>query len=260
MKNLLTLFILTTFALGVQAQITLKFESQPATWTLFGNGTGDSTDFRTIANPNSSGINVSDSVLKFKVNSNAEVFAGAFTDSFGPFVFTQANHMVTMMVHKSVVSDCAVKFEAPGTSIAPIEIKVPNTVTGQWEMLTFDFTAAIGVNFTRLVLFPDFPATRTSGSDNYLDNVVIAGGTTSINRISGELLKMYPNPTNDVLTVEYPAMTGIVVSDMMGNTINQVKLLSADRESIAVANLSAGVYFVTVKTNDGVYTTKFVKN
>ena len=73
------------------------------------------------------------------------------------------------MVHKDVISDCAFKLEGPGGFAH--EVKVPNTVTNQWEKLTFDFTADIGKEVARIVFFPDFPAARTAGSMNYFDNI-----------------------------------------------------------------------------------------
>jgi hypothetical protein len=166
------LFVLSLFLFSVSVfgQATVDFDTtgQSFTWTVFANGTGDSSDFGVIPNPNPSGINTSANVVKFKVNTDAAVFAGAFTDNVS-FTLTADNSKPSIMFHKDVISDCAFKFEGPGGYAK--EVKVPNTLTNQWEKLTFDFTADIGKTVTRIVVFPDFPATRTAGSMNYFDNI-----------------------------------------------------------------------------------------
>lgn len=168
MKKFLVIPLLL-FSVSLFAQSTIDFETVGLdyNWVVFANGTGDSTDFEILANPNSSGINTSATVAKFKVNTNAEVFAGVWSDSL-TYVVTADNAYPTIMVHKDVISDCAFKLEGPGLNH---EVKVPNTVTGAWEKLTFDFSADIGKTVTRIVFFPDFPATRTAGSLTYFDNI-----------------------------------------------------------------------------------------
>jgi hypothetical protein len=73
------------------------------------------------------------------------------------------------MVYKDVISNFNLKLEfvEPGTH----DVNVPNTVTNQWEKLTFDYTADIGKTVKRITIIPDFPATRTAGSMNYFDNI-----------------------------------------------------------------------------------------
>jgi uncharacterized surface protein with fasciclin (FAS1) repeats len=51
------------------------------------------------------------------------------------------------------------------------ELKVSNTVTNQWEKLTFDLSELVGYSYNRIVIFPDFPDTRTSGTTVYIDNI-----------------------------------------------------------------------------------------
>lgn len=169
MKRLFVLSMVL-FSVSLFAQSTIDFDTtgQSYAWTVFANGTGDPSDFGVIPNPNPSGINTSANVVKFKVNADAAVFAGAFTDNVS-FTVTAENSKPSIMFHKDVISDCAFKFEGPGGYSK--EIKVPNTVTGQWEKLTFDFSTEIGQTVTRIVVFPDFPATRTAGSMNYFDNI-----------------------------------------------------------------------------------------
>lgn len=169
MKKFLVIPLLL-FSFSLFAQSTIDFETTGLdyNWVVFANGTGDSTDFEILANPNPSGINTSATVAKFKVNADADPWAGVWSDSL-TFEVTADNAFPTIMVHKDVISDCAFKLEGPG-GLAH-EVKVPNTVTGAWEKLTFDFSADIGKTVTRIVFFPDFPASRTAGSLTYFDNI-----------------------------------------------------------------------------------------
>jgi uncharacterized surface protein with fasciclin (FAS1) repeats len=124
-----------------------------------------------IPNPDKSGINTSEQVLKFKVNDGADPWAGAYSDSYAPFEITENSHTVTMMVWKSVISPVGFKVEASTNGGPVTELKVSNTVVNQWEKITFDLSSLVGYSYDRIVIFPDFPATRTSGTTVYIDNI-----------------------------------------------------------------------------------------
>jgi uncharacterized surface protein with fasciclin (FAS1) repeats/predicted lipoprotein with Yx(FWY)xxD motif len=157
-----------------KAAFPIDFETMTdAVWNVFANGAGADDDFMVIANPDKTGINTSDNVLKFKVNDGADPWAGAFSDSYAPVEFTEQSHIVTMMVWKSVISPVAFKVEASTNGGPVTEVKVSNTVVNQWEKLTFDMSALVGYSYDRIVIFPDFPATRTSGTTVYIDNIAI---------------------------------------------------------------------------------------
>lgn len=93
--------------------------------------------------------------------------------------------------------------------------------------------------------------------------------TTGINQlgIKDEELRIYPNPTSAVLNVEglmLNANSTLVISDMLGNTVKQIKVQNSGVPSgsfrIAVSDLSEGVYFLRVETNDGAVIKKIIKN
>ena len=139
---------------------------------MFANGAGSADDFMVISNPDKSGNNTSDKVLKFKVNDGADPWAGAFSDSYAPFEITATSNTVTMMVWKSVISPVGFKLEASTNGGPVTEVKVSNTVTNQWEKITFDLSSLAGYSYNRIVIFPDFPSSRTSGTTVYIDNIV----------------------------------------------------------------------------------------
>ena len=73
--------------------------------------------------------------------------------------------------------------------------------------------------------------------------------------------RLYPNPVNDVLFIETEVeIEEVVIYDVYGRIQNLRTSESQNlRISVDVANLNSGVYFMMIKTNDGVVTKRFVK-
>lgn len=150
------------------------------TWTVFENN--DNPAIEVIDNPDPTGANTSAKVAKFTARSaasGAASFAGAKTDDIGKFTLDANNSTVKMMVWKSKISDVGFKFEkSDGASTG--EIKVANTVTDQWEELTFDFSAVVGnganSDIEFITIFPDFADDREENII-YFDNIQIGDGS-----------------------------------------------------------------------------------
>jgi len=123
------------------------------------------------------------------------------------------------MVWKPVISDVGIKFaRADGSAL--VEIKVPNTVTNQWEELTFDFTSRIGdpntIDQDQFIFFPDFDlAGRTQNNVVYFDNVTFSEQTAGPGPSDPA-----PTPTvsaGDVISVYSDAYTDIAATDFNPN-------------------------------------------
>lgn len=261
MKTIFTFLFLAVFAIGLNAQfasITFEEANASSVWNQFANAGDAPENMVMAANPDNTGINDSDSCLMFTVLAAADPWVGAWAD-LGDMVFADDNYMMYMMVYKDVITNCAMKVEGGG--IDPIEIKVPNTVTGEWELLTFDFTAAIGQTRTRLVFFPDFPDSRTEGSLCYVDNMGFEdlSSNVSIKHVKNSIMSIYPNPAQEFITVQYPGMKGLTVSNIVGQTVRSRVSTSNYIERIDIADLKAGIYFVTLDTPEGLVTSKFLK-
>jgi hypothetical protein len=186
-RTMMLLAAVTLLAGGAMAQTipsTINFETtgQDWSWTIFENGDNAPTLYEVAANPTVGGINSSATVAKFMVNSNGMPWAGLWSNDLPDFTFSAENCIVKVKVYKDVVSDFLVKFENDNSTVA-FEKKVSNTLTNQWEELTFDFSAWIGTAVTRLVIIPDFPAARTAGSTNYWDDISFNSGTAPVNNV-----------------------------------------------------------------------------
>jgi len=184
---LFVMFFITSMSYAQNAPINFEAGGFGASWTwsVFENGAVPPA-VEIIANPVSGGINTSATVAKFTALQAGAPWAGCQsahgTTDLGEFVLDASNSVIKIMVYKTVISDVGIKLVS-STDWAQVEIKHANTVTNQWEELTFDFSTYInppagnGV-LDRIVVFPDFNA-RTQDNIIYFDNITFnAGGVT----------------------------------------------------------------------------------
>lgn len=230
-------------------------------WTLFENGDNAPELYEVTSNPNPSGINASSHVAKYSVNAEGALWAGLWSNNIGEFTFTSENCIVKAMVYKDVITDFALKFENSDASIE-LEIKAPNTKTNEWEELTFDFSEYIGKTVSKLVIIPDFPTARTSGSVNYWDNISFNSSyaTYISNTKSDEAIKLFPNPVKNQLTVtSSDEINTIIIRDLSGAKID-FKQINDTEKTLDLGGFSSGIYFITViHQNGNIETDKIIK-
>lgn len=139
-------------------------------WKVFENGQNPPLEI--VANPDTSGINKSLTVAKYKAQISGAPFAGCETQhgaGIGSFTIDQSNMIIRIMVYKSVISDVGIKLvRFDNWSLG--EIKVANTKINEWEQLTFDFSSHFGLTYDQLVVFPDFVG-RSGENIIYFDNI-----------------------------------------------------------------------------------------
>jgi hypothetical protein len=272
MKTFYTFLLVTLFAIGANAQLlqpfTFETEEAAASWVIFANGAAMAPEnIVVVENPDKSDPNTSANVLQFTVFPDADPWVGMknevdLLDADGKaMVFTEDDHIITMMVYKTVISPMIMKLENRMGGGDPLEAKVSNTLVDEWELITFDLSVAIGLTFEKLVVFPDFPTARTDGTVVYLDNITSPGAEeiVSSNQISKSSLKVYPNPAENMLFVQQEGMTGFSISNLSGQTVETSIFQSANSKSIELYNLKSGVYFLTAKSERGNFTSRFIK-
>lgn len=265
MKKIYTLLALVLFGLGVNAQVWNHFTFEDSyadtIWIPFAVGSDTSIQTLTVVeNPGAWDPNESDSVLQFIVQDDAKTWVGMYTDQVEEMAFTSEDHSVSMMVYKPMISPMRMKFELSTTGAEDVSITMENTTTDEWELITFDVSIAIGDWYARLTIFPDFPAERDGGSTVYIDNIGSTEKNTAVfEQASGLSLKIYPNPARNMLSVQYPEMTGISVSDMQGKTLKSLAFQLTDSKVIQLGDLKPGAYIITAETEKGNYSGTFIK-
>ncbi|RMA57116.1 T9SS type A sorting domain-containing protein [Ulvibacter antarcticus] len=68
---------------------------------------------------------------------------------------------------------------------------------------------------------------------------------------------IYPNPASEILFIS--ASEGIVVEKVTIYSLLGTEVLSTSEERFNISNLSEGIYFATIETNQGILSKKFVK-
>ncbi len=225
-------------------------------WDVFANGTSKASDLTIVSNPKPNTVNRSTHVLKFVVNDAAEIYAGAYSNEFTPIEFTNSMHRIRMMVRKTIESPSGIKVEQSTNGGPVTEIKVSNTLINNWQKLVFDFAACIGYSYPRLVLFPDYPDARTSGTTVFIDNIELVEDPLGVYPDEINPVKVYPNPVVNELNVyldsEYARLE---IFNSLGTKIEEVKARGT-HVSIDVSSYLPGVYFIKI---DGEKVVKFVK-
>ncbi len=179
MRNLTIIFMMLLASFSFAQNQPIDFEAggfgADWTWTVFENAGNPPLEI--ISNPDPTGINTSATVAKFTALEAGQPWAGvesAHGVDLGTFHWDENNPIVRIMVWKPVISNVGIKF-ATETGWAEAEILVPNTLTNEWEELTFDFSNAInppdgnGI-LGQIIIFPDF-ADRDQDNVIYFDNI-----------------------------------------------------------------------------------------
>lgn len=107
----------------------------------------------------------------------------------------------------------------------------------------------------------DGPGNRmvnVNGSSN-LTYVWGVKGTTGAEVTEGISFKVFPNPVKDVINLQLGQMKKIVITDMLGRMVKNVNLDGINSKSVNLNGLKSGLYFISVETNTGVYSSKFIK-
>lgn len=87
----------------------------------------------------------------------------------------------------------------------------------------------------------------------------VKNGATSIDENSLVKASLFPNPATSTITIstELDNVTSVVITDVNGRVINEI---NSNFKTIDISGLESGVYFATVKTNQGSAIKRFVKN
>jgi len=89
---------------------------------------------------------------------------------------------------------------------------------------------------------------------------VFDASEVSLSELSNEKLRLYPNPTNDFLTLNFNAsMTGeILIYDVQGKLVGQKSIQNKALKTIDVSDLSPGIYTIEAEGDSNIRA-KFVK-
>ena len=235
------------------------------TWTVFENDYNPALEM--VENIDTTGINCSSTVAQFTALATGNPWAGyesTHGEGIGEWTIDADNAIINIMVYKPVISDVGIKLVAADGFALP-EIKIPNTVINEWEVLSFDFSAHIGNTYDQIVIFPDFNLDGRLG-DNicFIDNIYgdtlypCAEDTTTIDdsgiaEFTNEDILLYPNPAESAINLRFSThfVGTIVITDLLGKEILMVNS-NAQYVQIDLSELPAtGIYFAKIVSSDG---------
>lgn len=164
-------------------QLPLDFESSTLayTWGGFGDAGFGPIPVSVVTNPDKTGANVSNKVVKIEKTNGAQVWAGASINLENTIDFTKGTTVKVTVWSPKVGADILYKMEVStspkdgnGNPTVFFEAHATTTVANAWQVLTFDLTAAPNFStankYDRVILFPDFGQMGT-GTTYYFDDI-----------------------------------------------------------------------------------------
>ncbi|SHG45418.1 Por secretion system C-terminal sorting domain-containing protein [Flavobacterium fluvii] len=89
-------------------------------------------------------------------------------------------------------------------------------------------------------------------------DVSFTAGTLSTDSFEkSDLVKAYPNPTNDIVTVSLPD-AAVVEKIAVYNSLGQLMLTEA-KSTVSLQHLAKGTYYLTIYTSEGNFAKKIIK-
>lgn len=238
------------------------------TWTGFGADDWGAIHVAVVANPDASGINVSENVVEINKGAGAQTWAGASLNLAGAIDFT--NGTIINIKAYSPRADVPVLLKMEDSNSAPdgngnpsvfVEVLATVTSSDTWETLEFDISTATGFDaansYDRVIIFPDFNAV---GADElfYFDDIKFKEDATGFEELDAVIFNVYPNPASDYLFISN--ISNLKRIDIYSVTGQKIKTIEAIENRIQISELPQGVYVISAENNSGeVFSTKFFK-
>jgi hypothetical protein len=96
----------------------------------------------------------------------------------------------------------------------------------------------------------------------FLDNLFV-DQVLSVKGVDASKFTVYPNPANNILNVSNSVndmINSVKITDLTGKTVKESNFVAKSSIQMNIADIVAGVYMMTIKTDKGSITKKIVKN
>ncbi|UOK41674.1 MULTISPECIES: T9SS-dependent choice-of-anchor J family protein [Flavobacterium] len=95
-----------------------------------------------------------------------------------------------------------------------------------------------------------------------VDDFRVTGTTMSTTDFASFEFSVYPNPSNNIVTIsnnENIKINKVVVTDIKGRTVKILSIDGVSKTKVDISDLNAGVYFMSINTNQGIATKRIIK-
>ncbi|APQ17784.1 family 16 glycosylhydrolase [Maribacter hydrothermalis] len=148
----------TLIASGGATESLENFEGTAPVFTGFGG-----TETVVVDNPNTIGDNTSAKVAESTKGLGAETWAGSFFDLATPIDLVAFPSISIKTWSPAVGANVILKLENQANADENVEFSVTTATANEWEILTFDFSAAPAGTYDRVVVFFDFGVSPSGG-------------------------------------------------------------------------------------------------
>ncbi len=171
-KKLIIFIMLLTIVSFAKAQLVSDFEVIKMNLML-NDPVTDSSRMTVVPNPDPTGINTSNWVVKFVRDKDGWPWDG-FWSSLPIPVDVTVNKYVHVKVWKPILSPLHFKLQGGTAGDLETPSMSPQTVTGEWEDIVFDFSSKTGT-YPTISFMPDFedPVTLTNDIVIYFDDIMV---------------------------------------------------------------------------------------
>ena len=213
-----------------------------------------------------------------KVIKNGEVWAGttlgvgagtAETGFSSAIPFTATERRMNVRVWSPTAgTPVRLKVEVAGQPTQSVETEALTTVANGWQVMEFNFnnpttppTAAFNSAFAynKATIFFNFLGTAR-GETYYFDDMKFGAAALGVNSFNASNIRMYPNPTSSVFTIEAnDVIENVTLYNVLGQQV-LAKTSNGNSVTLDVANLQTGVYVVKTMIGGVASTSRLVKN
>jgi len=140
---------------------------------------------------------------------------------------------------------------------------VYSKVWTQYSYTVTGLTAATDVKFAFRYFVTDAGTNGANSDIIGIDTFSVDRALASTESFFKNNLSIYPNPTKGILNINSDTNVTInnaVLTDLNGRIIKSVNLTGVNNPTIDITDVNTGIYFIKVTTDQGVGTSKVIKN
>ena len=166
----------------------------------------------------------------------------------------------TYMVNPNNSGNLQAQISTNGTSWTTLWVEEDQGVFVNFETLNISLNLQPYLNQSNLKIRFVYTANDADGLS--IDDILVSA-TLGVNDMITSKFAVYPNPTNNFITVsnsENIILKTAAITDIRGRMIQEINFDNVSTAQINVADLTSGIYFITIKTDSGSAVKKFIKN
>ena len=213
-----------------------------------------------VSNPDLSGANTSETVVKSVKTEGSQFYAGTAMGIDTPIDFSESESISIKTWSPKANIPVRLKLEAAGGVF--VELDTNTTLENQWETLTWDFSEqTAGIDFTTVVVFFEFvPDLPGDGSTYYYDDIEVTQAL-SISDYESFSVSSFPNPVKNTWNVSsIDEISQINIYNILGENVATFSPYM-NTYSLDMSHFNSGIYLLEIVSLKGeTNTLKVLKN